>query len=145
MNPPKLPTVSLYTSTLREVIHREALIYNMPTVAAGCCHILNIDFMLLQFCQGSDGTRAARAKTNTLLSYCKSAIPSAGKESGEESTDSAKQQSNGALNAVIKHRSEAAQRLKDENADLKRRLEELEEKHKSSPVCKSTISKCHFE
>ena len=54
-------------------------------------------------------------------------------------------QSNGALNAVIKRRSEDAQRLKDENAYLKRRLEELEEKHKSSPVRKSTISKCHFE
>ena len=34
-------------------------------------------------------------------------------------------------------------RLKDENADLKRRLEELEEKHKleSSPVRNSTILK----
>ena len=30
-------------------------------------------------------------------------------------------------------------RLKDESADLKRRLEELEEKHKFSPVRKSTI------
>ena len=36
-------------------------------------------------------------------------------------------------------------RLKDENADLKRRFEELEEKHKSSPVRKSTILKCNFE
>ena len=35
-----LPTVSLYTLTLREVIHREALIYTMPTVAAGGGHIL---------------------------------------------------------------------------------------------------------
>ena len=41
----------------------------------------------------------------------------------------AKLQSDGALNTVIKRRSEDAQRLKDENADLKGRLEELEEKH----------------
>ena len=54
-----------------------------------------------------------------------SAIPSAGKESGKESADSANMQSDCALNAVIKRRSEDAQRLKDENADLKRRLEEL--------------------
>ena len=68
-----------------------------------------------------------------------SAIPSAGKESGKESADSAKLQSYGALNEVKK------MRLKDENADLQRKLEELEEKHKSSPVRKSTISKCYFE
>ena len=74
-----------------------------------------------------------------------SAIPSSGKESGKESADSAKTQSDGALKAVMIRRSEEAQRLKDENADLKRRLEALEEKHKSSPVRKSTISKCHFE
>ena len=49
--------ISLYTLTLREVIHREALIYTMPTVAAGGGHILNIDFLLLQICQGSDGTK----------------------------------------------------------------------------------------
>ena len=36
-------------------------------------------------------------------------------------------------------------RLKDENADLKRRLEELEEKHKFLPVRKLTILKCNFE
>ena len=36
-------------------------------------------------------------------------------------------------------------RLKDENADLKRTLEELEEKHKFSPVFKSKILKCQFE
>ena len=74
-----------------------------------------------------------------------SAIPSTGKESGKESEDSTKQQSDGALNAGIKRRSEDTQRLKDENADLKRRLEELEEKHKSLLVRKSTILKCHFE
>ena len=74
-----------------------------------------------------------------------SAIPSAGKESGKESEDSAKTQGDGALKAVMIRRSEEAQRLKDENADLKRRLEALEEKQKSSPVRKSTISKCHFE
>ena len=74
-----------------------------------------------------------------------SAIPSAGKESGKESEDSAKTQSDGALKAIMIRRSEEAQRLKDENADLKRRLEALEEKQKSSPVRKSTFSKCHFE
>ena len=47
-----------------------------------------------------------------------------GKESGKESADSAKTQSDGAVNAVIKRRSEDAESLKDENADLKRRLEE---------------------
>ena len=73
------------------------------------------------------------------------AIPSAGKKSGKESADSAKTQSDGALKAVMIRRSEEAQRLKDENADFKRRLEALEEKQKSSPVRKSTISKCHFE
>ena len=115
------------------------------------------------------GQRAARAKTNPLLTKKKkkkknkekklflnkdnlrlllklwqirtitqaeletqSAFPSAGKESGKESADSVKLQSDGALNAVIKRRSEDAQRLKDENADLKRRLEVLEKKHKSS-------------
>ena len=74
-----------------------------------------------------------------------SAISSVGNESGKESVDSAKQQIDSALNAVIKRQPEDAQRLKDEIADLKRRLEELEEKHKSSLVRKSTISKCHFE
>ena len=29
----------------------------MPTVAAGGGHILKIDFLLLQICQGSDGTK----------------------------------------------------------------------------------------
>ena len=74
-----------------------------------------------------------------------SAIPSAGKESGKESADSAKPQSKGALNEVIKRRSEDPQSLKDESADLKRSFEELEEKHKSLPVRKSTIFKCHFK
>ena len=36
-------------------------------------------------------------------------------------------------------------RLTNENADLKRRLEELEENPKPSPVRKSTILKCHFQ
>ena len=62
MNPPNLPTVSFYTITLREVIHHEALIYTMPTVAAGGGHILNIDFLLLQICQGSDGTKGCARK-----------------------------------------------------------------------------------
>ena len=65
-----------------------------------------------------------------------SAIPSAGKESGKESADSAKTQSYGALKAVMIRQSEEAQRLKDENADLKRQLEALEEKQKSLPVRK---------
>ena len=73
------------------------------------------------------------------------AIPSAGKESGKESADSVKTQSDGALKEVMIRRSEEAQRLKDENADLKRPLEALEDIQKSSPVRKSTISKCHFE
>ena len=34
----------------------------MPTVAAGGCHILNIDFFLLQICQGSDGTKGNARK-----------------------------------------------------------------------------------
>ena len=38
----------------------------MPTVAAGGGHILNIDF-LLQFVKEATAKRAARAKTNTLL------------------------------------------------------------------------------
>ena len=61
LNPPNLPTVSLYTLTLREVIHREALIYTMPTVAAGGGQFLNIVF-LLQICQGSDGTKGGARK-----------------------------------------------------------------------------------
>ena len=69
MNPPNLPTVSLYTLTLREVIHREALI--MPTVAAGGGHILNIDFFCCKFVKEATGQRAARAKTNTLLTIKK--------------------------------------------------------------------------
>ena len=43
----------------------------------------------------------ALADTQSELE-AQSAIPSAGKESGKESVDSAKPQSNGALNAVIK-------------------------------------------
>ena len=34
----------------------------MPIVAAGGCHILNIDFYLLQICQGSDGTKGGAHK-----------------------------------------------------------------------------------
>ena len=34
----------------------------MPTVAAGGGHILNIDFLLLQICQGSDGTKGGARK-----------------------------------------------------------------------------------
>ena len=43
----------------------------MPTVAAGGSHILNIDFLLLQICQGSDGTKGDASKTNTLLTMKK--------------------------------------------------------------------------
>ena len=46
-----------------------------------------------------------------------SAIPAAGKESGKESADSAKPQSDSVLNAVIKRRSEDSQRLKEENEE----------------------------
>ena len=108
----------------------------MPTVAAGGGHILNIDFLLLQICQGSDGTKGGARKDKhpsddeeeeegeqgeeTIPKQGKaasvaesladtqaelevqSAIPSAGKESGKESEDSAKLQSNGALNELIK-------------------------------------------
>ena len=108
----------------------------MPTVAAGGGHILNIDFLLLQICQGSDGTKGGERKDKHLSDdgeeeegeqgeetipkqgkaasvaealadtqaelEAQSAIPSAGKESGKASADSAKPQSNGALNAVIK-------------------------------------------
>ena len=106
----------------------------MPTVAAGGGHILNIDFLSLQICQGSDGTKGgerkhpsdneegeqgeqgeetipkqgkaasvaeALADTQAELEV-QSAIPSAGKESGKESADSAKLQSDRALNEVIK-------------------------------------------
>ena len=34
----------------------------MPTVAAGGGHILNIDFLLLLVCQGSDGTKGGARK-----------------------------------------------------------------------------------
>ena len=34
----------------------------MPTVEAGGGHILNIDFLLLQICQGSDGTKGGACK-----------------------------------------------------------------------------------
>ena len=43
----------------------------MPTVAAGCCHILNIDFFCCKFVKEATGQRAARAKTNTLLTLKK--------------------------------------------------------------------------
>ena len=114
----------MYTLNLREVIHHKALIYPVPTVAAGGGHILNIDFVLLQIC--ATGQRAARAKTNTLLTKMKEeeenkelrsfgryagqtggakCNSSAGKESGKESADSAKPQSDGALKAVMIRRS----------------------------------------
>ena len=70
MNPPNLPTVSLYTLTLREVIHSEALIYTMPTVAAGGGHILNIDFCCCKFVKEATG-QGRRAKANTLLTMKK--------------------------------------------------------------------------
>ena len=102
------------------------------------------------------GQRAARAKTNPLLTMKKkekenkekklflnkeklrlllkpwqicrlnwrleaqSAIPSAGKESGKESVDSAKQQSYGALNQVIKNQSEDTQSFKDVEEEIGR-------------------------
>ena len=139
MNNPNLPTVSLYTLTLRKVIHREALIYTMPTVAAGGGHILNIDFFCCEFVKKATGQRAAHkdkypsdnegeqegreqgeetipkqvdealadsvaeALADTQAELVEqSAIPSAGKESGKESADSAKLQSDGALDEVIK-------------------------------------------
>ena len=97
--------------------------------------------------QGKASSVAEALADTQAKSEAQSAIPSAGKESGKESlrADTANLQSDGALNAVIKRRSEDAQRLKDENADLKRQLEALEEKQKSSQVRKSTISKCQFE
>ena len=108
----------------------------MPTVAAGSGHILNIDFLLLQICQGSDGTKGGACKDKhpsddeeeeqgeqgeeTMPKQGKAAsvaealadtqaeletqraIPSAGKESGKASADSAKPQRDCALNVVIK-------------------------------------------
>ena len=137
MNPPNLQTVSLYTLTLREVMHREALIYTMPTVAAGGGQILNTDFCC-KFVKEATGQRAARkdkypsdneeeeeeeeqgketipkqGKTASVAEAladtqaeleAQSAIPSSGKESRKESVDSAKLQSDGALNEVIKMR-----------------------------------------
>ena len=73
MNPPNLQTVALYTLTLREVIHSEALIYTMPTVAAGGGHILNIDFFSCKFVKEATGQRAAR-KDNTLLTMKKKEV-----------------------------------------------------------------------
>ena len=70
MNPPNLPTVS-FTLTLREDIPREALIYIIPTVAAGGGHSLNIDFFCCKFVKEATGQRAARAKTNTILTMKK--------------------------------------------------------------------------
>ena len=43
----------------------------MPTVAAGGGHILNIDFFCCKFVKEATGQRAARAKTNTLLTMKK--------------------------------------------------------------------------
>ena len=100
------PYAKLYKLTLREVIPREALIYTMPTVAAGGGHILNIDF----FCCPSDdeedeegeqgeknipkqgkASSVAEALADTQAELeAQSAIPSSGKESGKESADSAK-------------------------------------------------------
>ena len=34
----------------------------MPTVAAGCGHISNIDLFLMQICPGSDGTKGGARK-----------------------------------------------------------------------------------
>ena len=95
----------------------------MPTVAAGGGHILNIDF----FCCPSDNEAEERGEQGEKT------IPKQGKASSvaEASADT---QAELETQKVIKRWSEDAQRLKDENADLKRRLEELEEKHKSSPV-----------
>ena len=43
----------------------------MPTAAAGGGHILNIDFFGCKFVNEATGQRAARAKTNTLLTMKK--------------------------------------------------------------------------
>ena len=43
----------------------------MPTVAAGGGHILNIDLFCCKFVKEATGQRAARAKTNTLLTMKK--------------------------------------------------------------------------
>ena len=43
----------------------------MPTVAAGGGHILNIDFFCCKFVKEETGQRAARAKTNILLTMKK--------------------------------------------------------------------------
>ena len=139
MNPPKPPdSVLVHINPTRGYISRSADIYDvsMPTVAAGCGHILNIDFFLLQICQGSDRTKGGARKDKhpsddddeeegeqgeeTIPKQGKassvaealadtqaemegqSAITSSGKERGKESVDSAKPQSDGALNAVIK-------------------------------------------
>ena len=48
-------------------------------------------------------------------------------QSASAGKESAQQQSGGALSEVIKRRSADAQRLKDENAELKRKVEALEE------------------
>ena len=88
----------------------------------------------------SSSVAEALADTQAELE-AQNAISSAGKESA----DSAKLQSDCSLKVVMIRQSEEAQRLEDENADLKRRLEALEEKQKSSPVRKSTISKCNFD
>ena len=72
-----------------------------------------------------------------------SKITSAGKESGKEL------QSGGALSEVMKRRPADAQKWKEENVELKRKLEELEKQVRSSQVSKlllqTVISKCLFE
>ena len=96
----------------------------MPTVAAGGGHILNIDFFCCKFVkeagkkggarkhpsddeeeeQGEQGgeTIPKQGKAGSVAEALADAIPSAGKESGKASADSAKPQSDCALNAVIK-------------------------------------------
>ena len=62
MNPPKSPdSLLVHVNPTRGYLSRSA--------AAGGGHILDIDFWLLQIC--ATGQRAARAKTNTLLTTTK--------------------------------------------------------------------------
>ena len=71
MNSPKAPDSLLVHVNPTRSYHREALIYTMPKVAAGGGHILNIDFFCCKFVKEATGQRAARAKTNTLLTMMK--------------------------------------------------------------------------
>ena len=96
----------IFTTTAEADEYRKAVIYTMPTVAAGDGHILKIDFVLAD---AQAGAKCLRWQEDSECSGC-------------------------ALSEVIKRRSADTKRLKNENAELKRQVEALEEQVRSSPV-----------